>query len=83
MKGFVQWCVLTSVLLSAAAWSQQQKNAAAEKAVADLEQEWLKSQQTNNTALLVPLLADGFTATSSEGKVTYGRCVRTFRLVSC
>jgi len=70
MKRFVQWCLLTSVLLSAAAWSQQQKNAASGKAVADLEQEWLKSQQTNNSDLLVPLLADGFTATSSEGKVT-------------
>jgi ketosteroid isomerase-like protein len=70
MKRFVLWCVLTLVLLAATAWSQPQKNAEAEKVVADLEQQWLKSQRTNNSDLLVPLLADGFTATSSEGKVT-------------
>lgn len=69
MKRFVRWCAL-ALVLPAAAWSQPQKNAAAEKTVADLEQQWLKSQRTNDTDPLVPLLADGFTATSSEGKVT-------------
>jgi ketosteroid isomerase-like protein len=57
-------------LLAAAPWSRAQKNAATEKAVADLEQQWLKGQQTNNVALVEPLLADGFTNTSSDGKVT-------------
>ena len=38
--------------------------------VADLEQQWLKSQRTNNVELVEPLLADGFTNTSSDGKVT-------------
>ena len=70
MKRFVPWCVLALVSLATTTWSQAQKNAATEKAVAALEQQWLKSQQTNNTALLEPLLADGFTNTSSDGKVT-------------
>ena len=70
MKKFVPWCVLALVLLATAVWSQAQKNATTEKTVANLEQEWLKSQRTNNADLLVPLLADGFIATSSDGKIT-------------
>ncbi len=70
MKRILPWCVLALVTLTTAAWSQAQKNAATEKAVAALEQQWLKSQQTNNTSLLEPLLAEGFTNTSSDGKVT-------------
>jgi len=70
MKGILPWCVLAVVVLATATWPQAQKNAASEKAVADLEQQWLKSQQTNNVELVEPLLADGFTNTSSEGKVT-------------
>ena len=72
MKKTWIWCLLGLLLLaSAAAWSQEKKaGGGAEKAVAALEQQWLKSQQTNNTDLLVPLLADGFTNTSNEGKVS-------------
>lgn len=70
MKRVVPWCVVALVLLATATWSQAQKNAGTEKAVADLEQQWLKSQRTNDVKLLEPLLADGFTNTSSEGKVT-------------
>jgi len=62
--------VLALVLLATATWSQAQKNAGTEKAVADLEQQWLKAQRTNDVKLLEPLLADGFTNTSSEGKVS-------------
>jgi len=70
MKGSVPYCVLAVVVLSTVTWSQAQKNAAVEKAVADLEQQWLKGQQTNNVALIEPLLAEGFTNTSSDGKVS-------------
>jgi ketosteroid isomerase-like protein len=70
MKSIVPWCALTLVLLATATWSQAQKSAGIEKAVTDLEQQWLKSQQTNNVELVEPLLADGFTNTSSAGKVT-------------
>src|ERR1700741_3788874 len=56
--------------MATATWLQAQKNATTEKAVADLEQQWLKSQRTNSTDLLTPILAQGFTNTSSDGKVT-------------
>jgi ketosteroid isomerase-like protein len=70
MKRIAPWCVLVLVSLAIAAPSWAQKNAATEKTVAALEQQWLKSQQTNNVALVEPLLAEGFTNTSSEGEVT-------------
>ena len=68
MKRIVPWCVVAVVMMAAFAFAQ--KNAATEKAVADLEQQWLKSQQTNNVALVEPLLAEGFMNTSSSGKLT-------------
>jgi len=70
MKRIVPWCGLAVVVMATGMWSQAPKNAATEKAVADLEQQWLKSQQTNNVELVEPLLAEGFTNTSSSGKVT-------------
>ena len=62
--------VLVLMVLATSLLSRAQNNAATEKAVADLEQQWLKSQQTNNVGLVEPLLADGFTSTSSEGEVS-------------
>ena len=59
-------CLLGVVLLASAAWSQ---SGGSEKAVADLEQEWLKSQQTNNPDLIASHLADKFVNTQSDGKV--------------
>src|SRR5664279_5750000 len=59
-------CSLGLLLLVTAAWSQS----GTEKAVAALEQQWLQSQKTNNVDLLVPLLADKFVNTSSDGKFT-------------
>jgi len=70
MKRIVPWCVVAVVVIAGATWSQAQKNAATEKAVADLEQQWLKGQQTNNVALIEPLLAEGFVNTSSAGAVS-------------
>ncbi len=40
------------------------------KAVAALEQQWLKGQQTNNPDLIAPLLADKIVVTDGDGKVT-------------
>jgi len=70
MKRAVPWCVLALVLLATATWSQAQKNGGVEKAVADLEQQWLKAQRANDVKLLEPLLAEGFTNSSSDGKVS-------------
>ena len=58
-------CVVGMLVLATAAWSQS-----TEKAVAALENQWLQSQKSNNVDLLVPLLAEKFINTSSDGKVT-------------
>lgn len=61
--------LLGAVLLLSAGLLQAQKNDATEKAVTALENQWMKSQQTNDPAPLDTLLADGFIGTSEEGKV--------------
>jgi ketosteroid isomerase-like protein len=66
MKRSLIWCSLGLVLLASAASAQ---TGGTEKAVADLEQKWLKSQQTNNADLIAPNLADKFVDTQSDGKV--------------
>lgn len=66
MKRSLIWCSFAVVLLASVARSQA---GGAEKAVADLEQKWLKSQQTNNPDLIAPYLADKFIETESQGKV--------------
>jgi len=45
----------------------------AEQAVTAAEHQWLKSEQTNNTELLAPLLADRIVDTTDEGKVLNGK----------
>jgi ketosteroid isomerase-like protein len=67
MKRITSLCAL--LLLATATWSLAQTGAG-EKAVTDLEKQWLKGQQTNNVALIEPLLAEGFVNTDSEGKFT-------------
>ena len=47
----------------------QQANTSTEKAIAALENQWLKSQKSNNPDLASPLLADKFIYTSEDGKV--------------
>ena len=70
MKRVVPSSVLALVFLVSTPWLHAQNNADIEKSVADLEQQWLKSQQANNPEPLGALLADGFTNTSSGGKVS-------------
>jgi ketosteroid isomerase-like protein len=65
------WCVLGLLSLGSATVSHaQQSNAATEKAVTALENQWLQSQQTNNPDLVAPLLADKIVSTGDDGKVT-------------
>jgi ketosteroid isomerase-like protein len=47
----------------------QQATGSTEKAIVALENQWLKSQQTNNPDLTAPLLADKYVYTSEDGKV--------------
>jgi hypothetical protein len=58
------------LLAGSIVWSEDKKAGSAESAVAALEQQWLKSQQTNNPDMEAPLLADKFVNTGSDGKVT-------------
>jgi hypothetical protein len=69
MKRTWLWCLIAVVSVGNAAWSSDAKGGT-EKAVAALEQQWLQSQQANNSDLVAPLLADKFTSTGSDGKVT-------------
>jgi ketosteroid isomerase-like protein len=68
MKGIL--CLVGLILLVATAWSQSNQTGGLEQAVAAREQQWLQSQKANNPELLIPLLADDFVSTSSDGKVT-------------
>ena len=65
------WCVFALLSLGSASLSQaQQASGATEKAVLELEKQWMQSQKTNNPDLVAPLLADKFVETSSDGKVS-------------
>ena len=67
------WCLLGTVILAGAASAQENKDAGALSDVKALEQTWLTSQKTNNTELLMPLLADNIADTSTEGKLMAGK----------
>jgi ketosteroid isomerase-like protein len=56
------------MLSGAAAWADT-----AEKAVTAAEHQWMKAQQTNNTELEAPLLADKIVETDHDGKVLSGK----------
>jgi hypothetical protein len=64
------WCAIGLLAMGSAGWSQEMKSGGTEGAVAALEEQWLKSQQTNNPDMTAPLLADNFVNTGSDGKVT-------------
>jgi len=70
MKRISKWCLIVLVSMMSAAWSEAQMTGETEKAVAGLEQQWLRSQKTNNPDLVAPLLADKFISTGSDGKVS-------------
>ena|SRR5271166_5618951 len=56
-------------LFSVASVQAQQATGGTEKAIMSLEDQWLKSQKTNNPDLVAPLLADKFVSTGDDGKV--------------
>jgi hypothetical protein len=67
MKKTWMCCLIGFFLLGNAAWTQ---TGGTEKAITALEQLWLLGQKTNNPDLVLPLLADKFVNTGSDGKVT-------------
>ena len=66
MKRRLIRCSLVLILFASAAWAQ---TSGAEATVAALEEKWLQGQRTNNVDLIIPLLADKFVETMSNGKV--------------
>jgi len=71
MKKTQVCCLLALLVLASAAVVQAQPaGAVTEKAIVALEEQWLKSQQTNNADLVAPLLADKFVNTGDDGRVT-------------
>lgn len=67
------WGSLALVMMLSGAATQAATAGADEQAVTAAEQQWLKSQQTNNVELLAPLLADKVVETSADGKVFAGK----------
>ena len=70
MKRTWLWCLVVLLSLGSPSLSQaQQASGATEKAILALENQWLQAQKTNNPDLLVPLLADKYVGTDTQGKV--------------
>ena len=67
------WGSLALLVIGTSAASLAEAADAAEQAVTAAENQWLKSQQTNNVDLLAPLLADKVVETTEEGKVHAGK----------
>ena len=67
------WGSLALVMIVSGAAAQAAAADLAEQAVTAAENQWLKSQQTNNVELLAPLLADKVVETTEEGKVYAGK----------
>lgn len=66
------WGSLALVMMLSGA-ARELAAGADEQAVTAAEQQWLKSQQTNNVELLAPLLADKVVETMGDGKVFVGK----------
>ena len=67
------WCLLGAVMLTSAVSAQTDKDVGTLVEVMSLEETWLQSEKTNNTDLLVPLLADNVVDTTTEGKLLTGK----------
>lgn len=67
------WGSLAVVLMVSGVVTQAAAAGGDEAAVAASEHQWLKAQQTNDSALLAPLLADKVVYTNDDGKVFAGK----------
>ena len=71
MKLARELCLLGLLsLFSLVTVQAQQATGGTEKAIVALEDQWLKSQKTNDSDLVAPLLAEKFVSTGDDGKVT-------------
>jgi ketosteroid isomerase-like protein len=69
----ILWGSLTVIMACCTAPASAAPPSADETAVTAAEQTWLKSQQTNDVAMLAPLLADKVVETTEEGKPLRGK----------
>ena len=67
------WVPFALVMIVGGVAMQATAADSAEQAVTAAENQWLKSQQTNNVELLAPLLSDKVVETTEEGKVHAGK----------
>jgi len=72
-KRSLMWVSFALVLIVGQPAAQAAAADSAVQAVTAAENQWLKSQQTNNVDLLAPLLADKVVETTDEGKVRTGK----------
>jgi ketosteroid isomerase-like protein len=70
MKRTMAWILAGASSLGCAALVQaHEMTGATEKAVAALEEQWAKAQSENNVEMQIPLLADKYASTDTDGKV--------------
>ena len=69
----VSGCLMVVVLLIRPVWAESSANASVLAAVMQLEETWLQSEKTNNTDLLLPIIADGIVDTTTEGVLLTGK----------
>lgn len=72
-KSSLIWMWFALLMIACGASAQAAAADSAEHAVTAAENQWLKSQQTNNVEVLAPLLADKVVETTEEGKVYAGK----------
>jgi ketosteroid isomerase-like protein len=66
-------CLLIAAAMANLAAAQAEQDTNTLVAIMSLEETWLQSEKTNNTALLAPLLADNIVDTTTEGKLLNGK----------
>lgn len=71
MKKNMAWYWIGVLSLACAAVAQaSEMNAATEKAIAALEDQWTQGQRANNVDMWAPLMAEQYAAINSEGKIS-------------
>ena len=74
MKSKILGCALLGALvLTTAALAQPAADAGVMKEILRLEDVWLKSEKTNNTDLLPPILAENIVDTTTDGVLLTGK----------
>jgi hypothetical protein len=71
MNNSVAWILTGALALGYAhVTPANEMSGSTEKAVAALEQQWAQAQRTNNVEMEIPLLADKFAVTESDGTIS-------------